>query len=512
MKRILLSVWLAASLMAAAPKKPKLVVAIIIDQFRYDYVTRFRTEYTAGFDRLLTKGALFSNANYIHFPNVTAVGHSTFLTGATPSVSGIVGNDWFDREEHKHVTSISDSQTQLLGAATKAGEGASPRRLLVSTVGDELKMAHGARSHVIGISLKDRAAILPAGHMANGAYWFDLDSGNFVSSTYYFSDLPAWVKEFNNGRPGEKYRGLTWLSHKLPTDLKQLYGNSDESPLEASPFGNDLVEMFAERALAAEQLGKHDSPDLLTVSFSSNDKAGHEYGTFSAEEHDITVGTDKILDKLFQALDRQVGLDNVLIVLTGDHGVAPSAEEDAANHMPGGRLPAESVRNAIEAALAKKYGEGKWVVGSWDLSIYLNYDLIEKKNLDPAEVRRSAAEATYGVGHILRVYTRDQLLTGAVPGDETSRRMMNGFNVRRGADIEFLPEPYWIFTKSATTHGTTFSYDAHVPVFFMGQGIRAGRYDGPVAVNDIAPTLATLLEVETPSGSVGRVLTEMFAQ
>ena len=507
MKRLLLSLWLAASLLWAAPKKPALVVTIVIDQFRYDYLTRFRSEYTAGFDRLITKGAVFSNAYYIHFPNITAVGHSTVLTGATPSVSGIVGNDWYDRDNKKHVTSVSDGATRLLGGS---GEGASPHRLLVSTIGDELKMVNGQRSHVIGISLKDRAAILPAGHAANGAFWFDLNSGNFVSSSYYFDDLPAWVKDFNAGRPAEKYRGVTWMGHKLPTDLKQLYGNSEVSPLESSPFGNELVEMLAERALAAEQLGKHEATDVLTVSFSSNDKVGHDYGTFSNEEHDITVRTDKIFGKLFQAIDRQVGLDNVLIVLTGDHGVSPSAQEVAERHMPGGRLPADAVSKAVQAALAAKYGEGQWVAGSWDVSVYLNRDLIASKNLDAAAVRRTAAEAAYGVPHILRVYTYDQLLAGAVPGDEVSRRVTNGFNVKRGADLEFVPEPYWVFTKSVATHGAPFNYDAHVPVVFMGQGIRPGRYDGTVAVNDIAPTLSTILEVETPSGSIGRVLTEMF--
>ncbi len=507
MRRALLSLCLAASLFGAAPKKPKLVVAIVIDQFRYDYVARFRGEYTAGFNRLLTKGALFTHANYIHFPTVTAVGHSTFLTGATPSVSGIVGNDWFDREENKHVTSVSDSQTQLLGGA---GEGASPHRLLVSTIGDEIKMADGGKSRVIGISLKDRAAILLAGHMANGAYWLDLKTGNFVSSTYYFSDLPGWVKDFNKGRPTEKYRGATWLNHKLPEDLKQLYGNSDESPLEASPFGNDLVEMLAERALAAEQLGKHEGADLLAVSFSSNDKVGHDYGTYSAEEHEVTVRTDQILERLFQAIDRQVGLDNVVVVLTGDHGVAPSAEESAANHMPGGRMAETTVKDAIQAALARKHGAGDWVAGSWNLSIYLNYDLIAKKGLDPAAVRRTAADAALGVTHIFRVYTRDQLLTGAVPGDEVSRRVMNGFHVRRSPDLAFMPDPYWILTKNVSTHGSPFGYDSHVPVIFMGPGIRAGRYDAAATVNDIAPTLATILDVETPSGSIGRVLAEMF--
>jgi hypothetical protein len=506
MKKILLSVWLAASLLVAAPQKPKLVVAIVIDQFRYDYLTRFRSEFHTGFDRLLTQGAVFTNARYIHFPTVTAVGHSTFLSGATPSISGIVGNDWFDREEGKHVTSVSDSQTKLLGGS---GEGASPHRLLVSTVGDELRMAD-RKSHVIGISLKDRAAILPVGHMANGAYWFDLKSGNFVSSTYYFDDLPAWVKDFNKGRPGDKYRGVTWLTHKLPNDLEKLYGNNSESPIEASPFGNELVEQFAEKALVAEQLGKHEAPDVLAVSFSSNDKVGHDYGTYSAEEHDVTVKTDAILDRLFQAIDRQVGLENVLIVLTGDHGVAPSAAEDAANHMPGGRMPGNTVRNAVQTALAKQFGEGEWVSGSWDLSLYLNQELIASKKLDRTVVNRAAADAAMKVAHIFRVYTREQLMEGAVPGDEVSRRVMNGFNARRSPDLAFIPEPYWMVSNSVTTHGTPFGYDAHVPVIFMGAGIKPGRYNGVVAVNDIAPTVATIVEVEIPSGSVGRVLTELW--
>ncbi|MBZ5727964.1 MAG: alkaline phosphatase family protein [Acidobacteriia bacterium] len=508
MKKYLLCLLAAASLWAAAPKKPKLVVAIVIDQFRYDYLTRFRSEYHAGLDRLLRQGAVFTNARFIHFPTVTAVGHSTFLSGATPAESGIVGNDWYDREEGKHVTSVSDGKTLLLGG--NGGEGASPRRMLVDTVGDELKMADGGKSRVIGISLKDRAAILPAGHMANGAYWFDLKSGNFVSSTYYFSDLPGWVKDFNGARPAEKYRGRSWLDHKLPENLAEMYGNSTKSPLEASPFGNELVEQFAERALAAEQLGRHEETDLLAVSFSSNDKVGHSYGMYSAEEHEVTVRTDQELEKLFQAIQRQVGLENALIVLTGDHGVAPSAEEDAANHMPGGRMSANTVKNAVEAALAKKYGEGEWVSGSWDHAIYLNRDLMARKNLDPAEVDRAAAQAAFAVAHILRVYTREELMTGAATGDPMSRALTISFNMRRSPDVSYLPEPFWIVTSDATTHGTTFGYDTHVPVIFLGPGIRAGRYYGSIAVNDIAPTLAAILEVEPPSGSVGRVLTEMW--
>jgi hypothetical protein len=504
MKKLLVLLTLAASLIAATPKRPKLVVAIVIDQFRYDYLTRFRGEYHAGFDRLLTQGAVFTNARYIHFPTVTAVGHSTFLTGATPSVSGIVGNEWFDFGEHKPVTSVSDSGTKLLGGT---GEGSSPHRLLVSTVGDELKMWDGRKSRVIGVSLKDRAAILPSGHMADGAFWFDPKSGNFVSSTYYFADLPGWVKDFNSGAPAANFRGFHWLNHKLPDSLQELY-----PALETSPVGNELVEKFAETALTAEQLGKHDVPDVLAVSFSSNDYVGHRYGTYSPEEHEVTVRTDQALGRLFQAIDRQVGLENTLIVLTGDHGVAPSAEEDALNHMPGGRMPANSVRNAIQAALVKKYGDGNWILGSFDLAIYLNRDFIATKNLDPAEVDRVAAGAAMEVPHVARVYTRFQLAAGAVPDDAVTRLIVNGFNAQRAADIEFVPEPYWLFTSSTATHGTPFSYDNHVPVVFMGAGIQPGRYDDGIAVNDIAPTLATILEVETPSGSIGRVLTEMFAK
>ena len=509
MKKALLLVLTAICLTAAAPRKPKLVVAIIVDQFRYDYLTRFRSEYNSGLDRLLSKGAVFTNAHLIHFPSVTAVGHSTFLSGATPSVSGIIGNEWYDRDEKKRVTSVQDATTKQLGAG-EGVDGNSPRRLLVDTVGDELKMAHHEKSRVIGISLKDRAAILPVGHAADGAYWFDAVSGSFVSSTYYFSDVPAWVKEFNAGRPGEKYRGVTWLNHKLPDDVKQLYGNDNSSPLESSPFGNELVELFAEKALVAEQLGKHEFSDLLAVSFSSNDKVGHDYGTYSPESHAMAVETDKLLGKLFQALDRQVGMDNVLVVLSADHGVAPSAQEDTANRMPGGRIQGMGVRAAVQAALVKKYGEGTWISYSSDPAVYFNYELVAQKNLDIAELERVGARAIAGLPHVARVYTREQLLNAAVQDDEIGRRVLNGAHAHRGPDLVYVTDPYWSFGGSVANHGEPFGYDTHVPMLFLGAGIRAGRYDGTVSLNDVAPTLATILDVETPSGSVGRVLAEMF--
>ena len=360
---------------------------------------------------------------------------------------------------------------------------------------------------MIGVSLKDRAAILPAGHMANGAYWFDPKSGNFVSSTYYFPDLPGWVKDFNSAQPADQVSRLHLAESHAARGTRGLY-----SALETSPFGNELVEQFAERALSAEQLGTRDvhgrtDRELLLERLRRPPlRYVFPRGARGSARNRCRPG------RLFQAIDRQVGLANTLIVLTGDHGVAPSAAEDGTNHMPGGRLPGATVRNAVQAALAKKYGEGEWVLGSYDLAIYLNRELMAMKSLDPGAVERVAAAAAMEVPHVARVYTREQLASGAVNNDEITRRIVNGFNPQRAADLEFIPEPYWLFTGSTTTHGTPYSYDAHVPVIFLGTGIQAGRYDGNVAVNDIAPTLATILQVETPSGSIGRVLTEMFAQ
>lgn len=504
MRKLLLALLLASSLAWSAPKKPKLVLAIVLDQFRYDYITRFRADYKGGFDRLLTRGAVFPDARYMHVPTVTAVGHSTFLTGAIPSISGIVANEWFDRDEGRRVTSVSDPGTELLG---RAGEGSSPRRLLVDTIGDEMKMASGGRSRVIGVSLKDRAAILPAGHMADGAYWFDPQTGSFVSSTYYLPDLPGWAKEFNAARPADKFSGATWLNHKLPAAGTALYNG-----IEASPFGNDIVGQFAERALQAEQLGLHDATDLLAISYSAHDYVGHGYGPFSPEEREVSLSADKLLDRLFQAVDKQVGIENTLIVLTGDHGVAPIPETGAGRRLPGGRIPGNAVSAAVLAALNKRFGQESWLAAGFEMQLYLDSAAIERKNADPAEVRREAARAAAGVPHIFRVYTRDQLLNGLVADDPVGRRVLNGYNQRRGADIVYLQDPYWLFAASGTSHGTPFGYDTHVPILFLGASIRAGRYYAPVAVNDIAPTLAAILEVETPAGSVGRILSEILVE
>jgi hypothetical protein len=517
MKKLLSALLLLSALGHSAPtKKPKLVVAIVVDQFRYDYLNKFRSSYTGGFARMLDQGAVFTNAYYEHFPTVTAVGHSTILSGATPSISGIVGNEWYDRETGKQVTSVSDATVEELGSNAGKG-GASPRRLLVSTVGDELKMAN-ARSKVVGMSSKDRSAILPAGRMANGAYWFDVASGNFVSSTFYFKQLPEWVTRFNESRVVDQWAGKNWTSFdgksetkpflKLPAKGEKNYYNL----LDRTPFHNDLLELFAEAAIEGEQLGSDDVTDVLSVSFSANDRVGHAVGPDAPQVRDIAVWTDRTIGRLFDYLDKKIGAGNYLAFFTADHGVAPMPEVMQERKMPGGRIPEGAVLNAVQGALATRYGAGEWVVGKSGPAPYLNHKLIHEKKLDLEEVQNTAAQGVRELPHIYRVYTAADLRHGNALEDMVDRRVRAGFHYQRASDLFIVSEPYWLFEAGGTSHGTPYNYDAHVPVVFFGAGIKAGRYNMRVAVNDIATTLATILDVEPPSGSSGRVLTDMLQQ
>jgi predicted AlkP superfamily pyrophosphatase or phosphodiesterase len=501
-----------------APRKPKLVLALLIDQFRYDYLTRFRQDYHGGLARMLDRGAVFTNANYIHFPTVTAIGHSTYLTGATPSMSGIVGNEWYDRELGKKIESVTDSSVKLLG--TDSGLGASPRNLLVSTVADELKMSGRGKTKAIGISIKDRAAILPVGHMADAAYWFDENTGNFITSTYYMQDLPGWVKDFNNTREADKLAGQSWFSlddegkkdakayRTMPTRLdKALYGT-----VKRTPWGNELLVKLAERAIEAEQLGRGDGTDLLSVSFSSNDYVGHALGPDAPEVRDISVRTDRMLGKFFDFIDTKIGLNNVVVVLTADHGVSPMPEVNQKRRMPGGRNQEGLVPKIVADALTKKYGAGTWVLGSSGPAPYLNHTLIQEKKLSLEEVRQYAAEVARAVPHVARVYTASDVRNNRLPGDQVDQRLRVSYHERRASDLFVVSDPYWVFEDTDASHGSPYSFDSHVPIVFMGPWIKGGVYHTKVIVNDIAPTLATLLEVETPSGSVGRVLDEILVR
>ena len=503
-----LAAIIAAAIAQPFPPRPKLVVLIAVDQFRYDYLTRFESEYKGGFRHLLDHGAVFANANLAHYPAVTAVGHAVMLTGASPALSGIVGNNWYDRKVGKNVSSVSDSAERQLDGN---GAGASPRRLLVSTVGDELKLADPT-SRVIGLSLKDRAAILPSGHMADAACWYDTRTGTFVSSTYYFKELPSWVKSFNDSRMVEKYAGAEWKfsggSRRMPANSGPKLANEVDS----SPFGNELLEALAERAIDSERLGRRSATDLLTVSFSSIDAVGHQTGPLSPEVHDLVVRLDGTLERLFLHLDQTVGLRNVLVVLTADHGAVDLPERMSSDRMPGGRILDSQLAATVQARLAQQYDAGAWVQSINDGAMFLNSGLIRARNLNEEAVQDDAAAALAAEPQVFRVYTRHQLRRGELPKDALSETLSASLNWARSADLQVILDPYWVRPATNISHDTPFAYDTHIPLIFMGPSIRPGLYFQNVKLNDLAPTLASLLSVQTPSGSTGRVLYEILPQ
>jgi predicted AlkP superfamily pyrophosphatase or phosphodiesterase len=526
-------------------EKPKLVLVIVVDQFRYDYLIRFRSSYNGGIARLLQEGAVFTDARYPQYPTVTATGHATVLTGATPSVSGIIGNEWFEREPiiesktscpvstppvfekaegNKVIESVTDGSTCLVGG--DAGRnGASPRRLLVSSLGDELKMA-GRQSKVIGISMKDRGAILPAGHMADAAYWFS--GSKFTTSSYYMPALPGWVAAFNKARPADRFKDADWLPVEAGQSAAPFCSMASDHAVDgkpvrpcmniaATPFANTILEEFAEKVIENEGLGSSADTDLLTVSFSANDILGHAVGPDAPEVRDISIRTDESIGKLLNYIDARLGRGSTLVVLTADHGVSPSPKVNSARKMPGGWIDIEEVRRAVNTALSAKFGDAGWLHDrAPEGGLYLKAE-VGAAQTNASDVRREAAEAARKLPHVARVFTSDDLRPGYAGADRVGQAVSLSYYGQRSADLILVPEPYYMFGRKSlasyqggTTHLSPYSYDAHVPLIFIGRGIRPGFYDAPVLVNDVAPTLAAVLDVETPSGSVGRMLSEMF--
>lgn len=538
-------------------KRPRLVLLIVVDQFRYDYLERFGDLFGAnGFKRLQRDGASWTQSNYDHMPTYTAPGHATMMTGAYPAETGIIANEWLDRSSGKRITSVFDDSVKILGGDPNE-PGASPKRLLSSTVGDELRLFTNDRSKVIGISVKDRSAILPAGRHANAAYWFNWLSGNMVSSTYYFNQLPAWVATFNATRPADKYFGAKWdrlLSESEyvkragpdTTPWERVDASSGDTntfphtitggakapsrafyaALDYSPFANDLLVSFAQQAIVNEQLGQDDDPDLLSVSFSANDYVGHRYGPYSQEAMDMTLRVDQQIATLLDFVAARVGLANTLIAFTADHGVAPIPEHAAALGLGGARINANDVLAAIHAAISARYNpQHKTPDPTADYllkdsgttrdfflngNIYFNYDALKRDGVSLDEVSQVVAAAALTVPGVARSFTRGQLLRGATSiTDPIERRILHGFHPARSGDVVIVAEPYKYLGDTITaTHGSPYSYDTHVPTIIMGAGIIPGRYLEPASPADIAPTLSALLRITAPSSATGRVLLE----
>ena len=532
------------------PKRPRLVLLIVVDQFRYDYLERFGDLFVPnGIKRLMRDGASWTQSNYDHMPTYTAPGHGTMMTGAYPAESGIIGNEWLDRASGKRITSVTDESVKVLGGGPTE-IGSSPSRLMASTVGDEMRLATNDRAKVIGISVKDRSAILPAGRHANAAYWFSTSTGNMESSTYYFKQLPAWVNIFNSARPADKYFGARWerlLPEKEylrragpdspPWEAVTARGDTNAFPhvitggaagpgtdfywaLDASPFTNEVLLSFTEQAITNEQLGQDDDTDVLTVSFSANDYVGHRYGPYSQELMDSVLRVDQDIAKLLDFVDAHVGLANTLIAFTADHGVAPIPEHAAALGLGGARIQANDLFTTIGKALSARYPhddyllrfkEGnttrEWLINS---NLYFNYDALRRDNVNVDEFSQAVCAAALTVPGIARCFTRIQLMRGAISiTDPIERRALHGFYPARSGDAVLVTDPFKYLADTITaTHGTPYSYDTHVPMIIMGPGINAGRYLEAASPTDIAPTLAALLRITPPSNSVGRVLME----
>jgi predicted AlkP superfamily pyrophosphatase or phosphodiesterase len=551
----------------AATARPRLVLVIVVDQFRADYLERFGDLFApqGGLRRLMRDGAQWTNANYDHMPTYTAPGHATILTGAWPAETGIVANDWYERETGCVVSNASDpedkytkecrperSRWQLFGGGTNE-RASSPRRLIASTVGDEMRLVTNNRSKVIGISVKDRGAMLPAGRHANAAYWFSPFTGNMVSTNYYFNELPAWVARYNESRPADKYCGMEWTRLLKDVGEYERRAGADAPPwenigpvkdtntfphkvagtpetanaacwsvLDYSPFSNDLLLKFAQTAIENENLGGDGDTDVLTVSFSANDYVGHRFGPYSQEAMDITLRTDQQIGMLLDFVQQKVGLQNTLVAFTADHGVAPIPEHASAMGLTGGRISNTDILNASRNAVRARFGgkdDSKDSTADYiseplmNGNIFFNTVALKRDGINRQEIERVVAEAVLTVPGINRAFTRTQLETGSIStGDVIARRVLHGFHPRRSGDVILVQEPFKYFSEGANpipaTHGSPFSYDTHVPLIIMGQGVTAGRYPQAATPADLAPTLSTLLRIQAPSNAVGRILIE----
>lgn len=521
---------------AESPKPPKLVIALVVDQLRCDYMDRFRDQFgEGGFKLLLDKGAFMATAQYNYAPTITGPGHASILSGAPPAVHGIISNAWFDKHTHKSVNCVADPDVKGVGGTEDQGH-CSPRNFIGSNFSDEMRLRF--HSKVIGVSIKDRAAILPSGKKPAGAYWFDPVTGNFITSTYYRAELPAWAREFNERKRPASMVGQTWKRLLDPAAYQwpdKAAGEGVLSPekepvfdhvvqrtvgkgfgsIMLSPFGNTLLAEFAVAALEGEQLGRSAQPDVLTVSFSCIDVLGHRFGPYSQEVQDAMLRLDRDLAQFFAMIDKKIGLDNVVIMLGADHGVVPTPEFSAELGLDGRRVDLSPLFKDLLAKLEARFGESKILLTPRpvDNQLYFDHDLLDAKHIDAEAVAVFIRDWALSTGDFQAAFTRGQLLDGRAPGD-IGMCVLNGFNPERSGDIVLVHKPFQLpgTQKSGTTHGSPFAYDRHIPIVFFGAAFKPGRYADEFYITDVAPTLAAALHVNPPSGSIGKACVKILAE
>lgn len=544
MKKILLLIFISRSLLSYSQEtKPKLVVGIVVDQMRQEYLYRFESKFgEGGFKRLAGKGFMLTNAHYNYVPTYTGPGHASVYSGTTPSVHGIIGNDWWDKGLKKQVNCVEDDRQKPVGNPEGNGD-VSPWRMLSSTITDELKISSQKRSKVIGISVKDRGAVLPAGHLADGAYWYDGKSGKFITSTYYKNTLPQWVETFNGLKLADSYLNQTWntvlpisqytessqdespYERKLqgkekpvfPYNLKELRKtNGDFDLLAATPFGDDLLTEFAKSTIAGEQMGKDSDADFLAISYSCPDLIGHAMGPNSIEIQDAYIRLDKNIEDLLKTLDKEVGENNYVVFLTADHAVAEVPQYLKDNRIPAGNFAVSSLEVNLNDFLQKYFPGKKIIEKISNDQIFLNQDLFagdpKSAGIDLLIATELITNYLQSVEGVAQVFSKAVLKQGAYNETGIKGMMVRGFNFKRSGDIAYQLEPHWISGGGAqgTTHGSAYSYDTHVPILFYGKGIKQGASSSYHAITDIAPTLSVLLKIKFPSGCAGQPISEIL--
>jgi predicted AlkP superfamily pyrophosphatase or phosphodiesterase len=531
---------------AAAPKtalapavaRPKLVVGIVIDQMRWDYLVRYRPLFKAngGLTRLLSQGYSCENTLIPYTPTVTACGHTCAYTGSVPAIHGITGNAWWDNQLMRSVYCSEDKTVKGVGSKTDADGQMSPRNMLTTTIGDELRLATNFKSKVVGVAIKDRGAILPAGHSATAAYWYEGASGNFITSTYYTNQLPSWVNEFNNRKVVDSLYKLAWNT-VLPTATYADYATADQKEYESkplgkdalgfpydlskfigkdygkissTPYGNTLTAEMAKAAVVAEKLGQSGNTDMLAVSFSSPDYIGHSFGPNSWENVDDYVRLDEELGSFFTFLDKQVGAGQYTVFLTADHAVAHVPGFMKENKLPGGVVDDAGMQKEMNAQLKAKYGIDNLVVSMYNYQVYLNHNKLDSAKIDDAPIKKWIADFAKKNDAIANAFSTSDIMT--TPITKTLREMLaNGFNPRRSGDVQLIFKPGFIEGgNTGTTHGLWYPYDAHIPLLWYGFGINKGSTNKETYMTDIAVTLAALLKVQMPSGAVGKVIEEVI--
>jgi predicted AlkP superfamily pyrophosphatase or phosphodiesterase len=517
-------------------ERPKLVIGIVVDQMRWDFLYRYYARYLpeGGFKRMLNRGFSCENTFIPYAPTVTAPGHATIYTGAPPAIHGIAGNDWWDRTLNRAVYCTEDKTVNTVGSTSRLGQQ-SPRNMSVTTICDELRLGSNFNSKVIGIAIKDRGAIVTAGHSANAAYWYDNTNGNWITSTYYMNDLPQWVKDFNAKKLVDKYYEQGWNlmypidwykqstadtnryesktphgSTSFPYDLRKNIGKS-YGAIATTPFGATLTFEMAKAAMEGEKLGTGAFTDFLAVSISSPDYVGHSYGPNSIEQADNFLRLDKDLGEFFSYLDAKLGANQYLVFLSADHGAAHVPRFMSDNKFPAGTFDGWALDNKMNQQLKDKYGAAGIIAGSANYQVTLNDSVIKANKLNRDEIIRWVVDSLSvhpGIEHVFPISQLSEVMIHP----KIKEMIRNGYYPKRGGDIQVILKPHWLegFLNGGTSHGVWNPYDAHIPLVWYGWGVKAGKTNRETYMTDIAPTIASMLRIQMPSGCVGKVIIEVM--